>query len=885
MATKTAMFDAGALLSGGLTFSFARAAAARNDDGTTVASGDPRYAEYSLLCAAPVVTVLDSTTAAIPTLGGGTDADGNPVFVVLNQANGEFDVYVGGDTASHRTRFDLSTTGKQSTNDILVANTTRTGGSGTAEQSDYAFTPIAVRVYRGLMVILCEAWGPNPDWATAKLSRTIAVVYATIEDIQSTVKPFVLLGVDADTTGDNSHGGAWSMTGPWSLDRETFAADSTVYFCFTDYRNPTKTGGISFLCGATWDGAAWTVNPLAAIDSATAASTHYHMPWVLRRGEGGIDHITDVGDTAAANLFSHRSLPDTETYWKTGSDTGGISGSFTVKAAADEWDAAAVVLGISGATGMSRQSIGCAPGIDSTLATLGADESSDTIVSAEFDGTLGYVNFYTLYLPAVTSVAGQLGLVFHVRRRNPTSDGTSQYLAQLSASTTSWGNAAHDESRVLYSPDGVTWGQYYCNGESQQAPPTFGPNGIYCGSSNSNGLRRLPIPNTLKSRPLRLAAGKVNALLATVSAPSPGGTNTVTAKTPAQVTALGLPLPPCQGSIFEVKGIDNSNFGFFNLTNVTIPDTFTLVRVRCWILPLAYDGVTYTSKGVPYIRARGDDGTAGTGQTGFQGSIQPSGLDKWSPATFAFEVGDFSAALTNPWNLRVQFQTGNGSNHPQQFLLAFDSVEVDGARPGGYGGAPAATLPDEVASIGTLGLGAQWTIAFFAQVPHDAWDKVAHTDVALADTPLFTLDLDADNCLEVFADTADDGLTLRSVVMANVVTDTAGDYSWVRGSPIMVVVVCDGTDLIVYHACCGRVVTATTIPNGAFIPTDILLGSNQAGDDYAAVDVFGVRVDQAALNAERVGYLLANPASAIGTFGGRIDRINRINRVKRIQRI
>jgi hypothetical protein len=122
--------------------------------------------------------------------------------------------------------------------------------------------------------------------------------------------------------------------------------------------------------------------------------------------------------------------------------------------------------------------------------------------------------------------------------------------------------------RVLFSQDGLTWGQAWAPQDIQPWPPVIAGGRIYAGSADrarSFGVRSIPLPATHGAHPLIVGDGGVNLLRAgegeEMLAPlSVDAGNRVTARDRARIAARGIPLPPAVGPIYGTSRSCRSGF-------------------------------------------------------------------------------------------------------------------------------------------------------------------------------------------------------------------------------------------------------------------------------------------------------------------------------------
>ena len=116
-------FDNGATLDPGLTWSFERASASIDIDGSVVTPDWPRYAPKTLLCGAPSVTTISGTTSpilGIHVFSAGVLSDNTtPAWIIYNVTQGKFQVHVGSVNGAVYSYSVNGTASKGNTPDLL----------------------------------------------------------------------------------------------------------------------------------------------------------------------------------------------------------------------------------------------------------------------------------------------------------------------------------------------------------------------------------------------------------------------------------------------------------------------------------------------------------------------------------------------------------------------------------------------------------------------------------------------------------------------------------------------------------------------------------------------------------------------------------------------
>jgi hypothetical protein len=388
--------------------------------------------------------------------------------------------------------------------------------------------------------------------------------------------------------------------------------------------------------------------------------------------------------------------------------------------------------------------------------------------------------------------------------------------------------------RMLFSPDGLTWGQCWAHGHPEETPAMIfrnaaGQDAVVMGS-NFNvglGLRSIRLPAWVKKKPLAVGPGGTQLLLTTV--PDPAGVGTGNSVTRVTTMPTGVPPPPCMGSVFSClvpEGSSERRIGTWRLTDAVVPGgSTTKLKVRAWLYPLLAD----PSSGYPVPAtlslsvAVGNMNAAPTtpepiGPSREQHSIPPIDVlgdsnGGWLPITIDSIAGNwvsdvgFAASVPSssfPTGLRIRSirldtEPGESGPPPQvknpcRFLIAFDSVLATTSGNVDYTGAAlpvpavANSSQPEVATISSFACGSTWTIGLAGEVPEESWDSTAES--LPAELPLCTLWESASAFIEVLAMPTSGVVRFRwhtgqFVDLMPTAPSPAVQFSFLRGSPML----------------------------------------------------------------------------------------------------
>jgi hypothetical protein len=579
----------------------------------------------------------------------------------------------------------------------------------------------------------------------------------------------------------------------WPMERG--AAPTEAFFASADYRyNPGALGGRTYVMQATRSGVGspWTLGPVkVTFERAGMRNEHFHTAAVLPLPQGGMGVITAVGDSQQRNRIVSQVRADTNYHSDEGWETrNSYHGS---RYRAFEADARAFTnlppvdnpqfesIGTEG-----NQFVGCAPGPNSGDLLMGADLTSDQIMAidaSDIDREHPRTRHVYGLSPAVGNLRAEVFLI-----RTPTPEDGGPYFARYLPRSS--GDLPVQARRVLYSPDGQIWSQVFQPNDAGLRGALHGEHLYVSSFINGFGVLRLPTPELLMRRPLRIGAGGMQRMVREPwTLNGPGGT-----LTPLTRNAEGLwmhegepidPQPPCAGQVYHAtcsRFFESDQTGRVRLTgsatDVGQAVSGNALQMRMWIMN-NLEGVSMH----PGLELRDRANVIHMMQRPNYASI-----GRWFPV-----LGVRNADVT-PGEF-VELRVIGSSNEfadDADFFLAIDSVvegvgAVDYALPPVDADAGAEWHPDELASISGFTSGDAWTITLAGQVPLDSWDGTIETTQRW---PLATLWGDSQNYIELVATTAsgDDNRLVASIVRDGVeVAQLQSPVTyWLRGSALLV---------------------------------------------------------------------------------------------------
>lgn len=802
-------FDNGVTHSADWSFEFDRPTTVFGSFGEVFESGQPRYGPPTLFCGRATSETL-AVGLSINAIAAGSDEAGDPVYIINTSTFQRLSIHLGEGSVERAFRdgnwstayvMPIRDDSKGGTSDLLVRQTGANGGS--ASVPGYAFTLTnGGSIHNGLIVVACDVYEPvGGEW----VSRRAALAYTTVDRLQRS-SPWIIAAMGTPTSELDTRRGA-----PWSYSAFPVGPDEFVAV-WTDYRSPTKTGGLGYATRFVRDsGGEWTSSTIRIAESESPVQTeHWHCGGYIRHPDGRQSVVISIGDGVADNRVLARTLAFGGA-WASSTpvpDTG-IDDRSRVFEPSGAWTKVATVWGGVGTSPSLRHNqaismIAADPACSRLL--CGTDETGAAVLSLTYNPDTQTPMWDTVYLPSVTSWPsdGVLNFSMHGNPGGP-------YFGRIDAASTSPWQAGQRESRVLYSPDGESWGQCMVAGTSGSRQAVIHGHVGYIGNltNDAAGFRRIDEPVSVLVRPLMLSPSTDNLLREVVPAPATGvdaGVTITRLDAPADLPA-GVPLPPCEaGNVFLVDNRSESGrMGLWRLGSdfVDVPAPKRSALLRAWVYALGPDS---------------PDDPKTTAQLSIRFSDdQQERLDVMS-GRLDFDAGAWTPfALWGVWN--ALDSTGNGPDQrwrpsatlraqksgsteaPGRFLVAWEGVYPDAPTAQGHGLPPQGTGSVEHATIEGLDLGDEWTMLLVGMLPDDQWDnRVGGSGAGSSKTAtgylpqLFALEnLDGSERVRVLADPPTEGIRLLiDEGSAPRESRNVKTLYWLRGSPVVCVVRAEG---------------------------------------------------------------------------------------------
>lgn len=789
-------FDGAATASPGVSFTFSRPSAVYDPQGLLAGPNVPRFEAATLFCALPRRETLTSA-GSINVIAAGMSDDGvTPVYVVNGQTDGRLSVHVGRGSVERAFRdgdwsdsygLHYRDASKGNEPNLLVGQTGANGG--TPDVVGMAFTLTnGGAVHNGLIVLGCDIYEPaGSGWA----SRRAGLAYTTVERLEAP-DPWIVTAVGPNTgTVERLRGSQWSLSA-FPL------GDGELIVVWSDYRMSVKTGGIAHATrfrriAGEW--AAWDTVQLDRSESPVSTE-HWHGGGVIRHPDGRESYVISTGDGIGDNRLIARTRP-AHGGWASPDplpDTG-IDERSRLYPAASDWTEPVTVWGGQGLTpGLRHNQAMAMIAADPACSALlcGSDETSPAVLHLTYDPDTLTPRWRTLYLPSATSWPGDGVLNFCL-------DGFpgGPYLGRIDASGASQWDADERETRVLFSPDGVHWGQCLVAGTTSTRKAVLDGETAYIGAAASEpvGFRSFAIPEHLIARPLAIAPSGGNLMSPLMTAPDERVAAGVTVTPIEDRWSLppGVPPLPCDDS--NIFMIDNASttgsLGVWLPTRgAAIPGPESSVLLRAWLYALPPSGPTDPSTTAQLTAELYDS--------------EKLHLDVWTGRE------DFDAGAWTPLTVWAHWTGGGGAWVPEVYLKAArantdvrfrclvaweglyldaPTVEGHGLPPGGFGAA-------EDATIEGLDFGGEWTLLAAAMLPDDQWDNRVGggapdgAPTATSYRPqLFALETaDGGSAIRVLADPRSEGIVLAiDEDGAARESSSTGSNFWLRGSPVLCV--------------------------------------------------------------------------------------------------
>lgn len=320
MASWTAEFDGGAVLSPSVSIQHTRAYATVDAAGQPAPANMPMYGPTRVFCSPPRasdVVTLDNTsgTTHIPAAAGRW-SDGRPCAVHYRAtATSRVAIHIGTSIGANAwtanpDRFcnilcdstpdaTFNPSGRKNTlNDLL-----RGAGTAQGESGDWIYIPVAWQIVEGGIFALCEAF--EWDGTSAYQSRAVALMRwdDTLPGAAGTNK-FTLVFRAPSVQNGQRRGQQWAMPAAFDV-----GVPNERILTFTDYRNnPNSTGWQCFAVrlyrGPTGAYLPDVVAPIATgTGDASGSGIHGHCLAVQRQGNG-LTFLVIIGDTANSQTIA-----------------------------------------------------------------------------------------------------------------------------------------------------------------------------------------------------------------------------------------------------------------------------------------------------------------------------------------------------------------------------------------------------------------------------------------------------------------------------------------------------------------------------------------------------------------------------------------------------
>jgi len=871
-------FDNGATLDPGLTWSFERASASIDIDGSVVAPDWPRYAPKTLLCGAPSVTTISGTTSpilGIHVFSAGVLSDNTtPAWIIYNVTQGKFQVHVGSVNGAVYSYNVNGTASKGNTPDLLKESID--------VNPNEAWTPRSGTICHGFAIALCNVSTKNADglW---HLDR-VGIAVCNLANLSGPKNLWWRRHAVSDRLNDKNDnnylfGSAWALPRWWVRERDG-QPPTEFWITGVDYRAfPAKDGGMYFVMPVRRSGQTssdWVADKVFELPGRFARPnqnvTHAHAAGLCGYGAQGLLVLGSRGDSLYNNCNYTWTLDDASDY----------RAGATVRADSYEWywgganwAGPKMVNGFVGASTdpvqlrrPGNQWIGIAPGPTDRTFVVGGDEVHEPLFVTpdmssnpdELDYRCTYEIARTMIVPTQSEGNAMPGryLSFHVQTSHPNSTD-APYVAQLAPSQFDTEHVYNQ--RVIYSPDGENWGQMWAHRENEQTRPVIGADGkVWVGSAGQStglGVRSTPIPATKLVRPLVVEPGGTNVVSTFSSSgdPAPGVT----------IMPVSLPdghstKPPANGPAFLVINAPTSNSSAVSYLGSivlapSVPSNTGVMAFRIWVRNALSNEQSVAGSLALKLRLRSTDANGTFGSTkvsGYAPQIEVPSSGDWVPITLLTNVAGWGSQSTNPW---IELLIGTGSTaNPCSFLVVLESVN-QGSTP---------MYPTEA---GSTGAGEQSSIGFAASQSGDLtamvaamepWNSWGTFTLQSADRPLFSLvSEDGSRAAVVSADPAGTSLKLKAWVNGTYDDGNVATISsiyWMQGSPILCGVTYQGSTGVVKlrGSVGGTEIGAAQIVLPGLETADRLVFGDPTGEVITPLYVFGGKLDSSEWSAASV---------------------------------
>ena len=549
MGRKAFRFDNGSVLDPGLSLSFSRGIATKDELGVSVGVDTPRYGRRSILCGAPVITAVSNAgTGSWNVMATGVDADGStPVLCLQDITNLKLHVFksaIAIDGSGNSTyKYDISA-GTSTYPDALKESADKLDG-GAGALGDYNFKPQGGVCCHGIILLNCSV--AYRDAGPAWRRNRVGIMHCNLENLtgaKSTWWRKTWIAVESpecDTRDMSNLAIGWSLQA-WSSPNKDGSAPTSFAIVPVDYESDpsVKHGGHAYVCVITrpsTSSGTWTpgVFQQALTFSRAAAGAHAHCGLVLHASDGSAKVLVSRGDSHANNGIYTGSIAAISSYSAGASDQ--AAGSYNSYSGGTGIGSMTIVNGrIGGLTGsppptddthetarrMGLQPLGVQMGNSDDSIIVGIDEQHCAILMASSVPTSGGMTLTPLFRSArFAPVAGKASgstntintsrLCLQLINRAPNNP-----IAECIANVTPQANQYQQSvlCHGVYSPNGVEFGVCWNTMEPEQARPGFFGTSLIIGSptGRGNGVRTIPVPSYLRGRPLMVDTGGKNYL-------------------------------------------------------------------------------------------------------------------------------------------------------------------------------------------------------------------------------------------------------------------------------------------------------------------------------------------------------------------------------------
>lgn len=734
---QSCRFNKGFIGTNGLALTFTRNDQCYNPgEETLYAANTPRYsAEQLTVCSHPVVTTVDNR-AGNPTfalMGGGRWLDNETNVVMARVVDGntaEFAIHLNGYNVANATAAgrlkDIGGTGtKLGKQDLLKGSPD--------EDARWFYRPVSATCCRGCIVVTCEAWYDTTGGGVWSSRKTTACYW------DETNKQWRKLcnGDPAVTTAEgntNQRGEVWAQQNYWNISGNN--PPTQVYFSWVDYVfNSGAVGGRVWLVRANYSNSAWTFEQpiLLDVQNAATSGTHYHCVAVRAWGASGIQVIVGNGD--GKEIATTRSIYRADSNYTQGfsdiytaTSTGGTNG-WTIETLHG-------VLRASNQSDGTYQFLGIAPYRGSTDILVGADEYHGSILKVSQVSAGNKINFTGIHTIMHSLDQASIAFQIYAKQDQP---GFGPYLfkecpSSITTAESGSNSWSQDDSvaRLIYSPDGIQFARVWSPFTYAADSSVIDINKLLTSNKNKTAikLRGVTIPVLASGFPLLIGNGgtSIMEMPFTTTPSAPGTSSTVDKKSSAQLTALGIPLPPCdRNNMYLCEQFYNDANGYyagkFKLKPNAVKASNLYVRTAlwCYILPAATGKATRMAPQIKMGAKPPDTGNAI--DRSYQG-MAVSG--QWFKIIAEADLTGLGG-LSDPYDLGIWFKTSsNGAASNNKFVLAFEWATGAAASFGDHIGRPAigATNLDEYARITGFAPGnASWSMFVIGQMDPNGPDS------------------------------------------------------------------------------------------------------------------------------------------------------------------